>query len=563
MKNRRVSLAVKMNILIIAIILAVSVLLMVISNVAYRQGVFAPYQKSLEEAEVPSGEIGPYINYFLGFLGTEELQQVRGQVGKDDQAMINWMTKQPPMENSMIDDQPQPNLLINVYIVSGMVDRIKGDLDADEVCLEAVKDGTVYRICSSSKNGEYDIFLTEFGKEKSYYDQPAEKYAHPADHVSGGKYETIRCASFPVDRGEYRIWMIYDLTAVTREYHHFLNVSIFAVLFLTVVVSVISLLLLRRYLIRPVRSLAQAATEFTPEGDGTYSPDKISRADVRTADEIGDLSREIRSMQERIVENTGNLARMTAERERISTELDLARKIQAYMLPETFPAFPDRKEFDLFAMMTPAREVGGDFYDFFLIDEDHLAVVIADVSGKGIPAAMFMMVAMSLIKNQMLSGNDPAQTLEHVNRLMCERNRSNTFVTVWIAVVELSTGKGVVCNAGHEKPCIRRAGGDFEMVSYKHDLIVGGIPDVSYHLREFEMHPGDCLFVYTDGVPEASNSRNELFGTEKLISTLNRNPDAAPEELIRGVLDAVNRFADGAPQFDDITMLSLKYFGKQ
>ena len=252
---------------------------------------------------------------------------------------------------------------------------------------------------------------------------------------------------------------------------------------------------------------------------------------------------------------------MTAERERISTELDLAQRIQAYMLPDTFPAFPERKDFDLYAMMQPARAVGGDFYDFFLIDDDHLAVVIADVSGKGIPAAMFMMVAMALIKNQMLSSSDPALTLERVNRQICERNRSNTFVTAWLAVLELSTGKGTACNAGHENPCIRRAGGAFEMLSYKHDLIVGAIPDIRYHIREFELQPGDCLFVYTDGVPEASNARDELFGTKRLTDTLNQNAETDPEKLVRCVYDAVNRFAGSAPQFDDITMLCLKYCG--
>ncbi len=266
-------------------------------------------------------------------------------------------------------------------------------------------------------------------------------------------------------------------------------------------------------------------------------------------------------MQERIVENTGSLARMTAERERISTELDLAKRIQEYMLPDTFPAFPDRKDFDLYAMMQPARAVGGDFYDFFLIDDDHLAVVIADVSGKGIPAAMFMMVAMALIKNQMLSSSDPALTLERVNRQICERNRSNTFVTVWLAVLELSTGKGTACNAGHENPCLRRAGGSFEMLSYKHDLIVGALPDVRYHTREFRLQPGDCLFVYTDGVPEAGNAGNELFGTERLTDTLNRNPEEEPEKVVHRVYDAVNRFADSAEQSDDITMLCLKYCG--
>lgn len=217
--------------------------------------------------------------------------------------------------------------------------------------------------------------------------------------------------------------------------------SALVLLSVTVVFSVISIVLIRRFLIRPMRSLAQAATEFRPEEDGTYSKAKISKVEVRSEDEIGDLSREIRSMQEEIVENTGNLARMTAEKERIITELDLAREIQASALPRIFPPFPDRTEFDLYASMTPARAVGGDFYDFFFIDDDHLAMVIADVSGKGIPASLFMMVAMALIRDQLMSGrNDPAEAMEMVNRQLCERNESMQFVTVWMAVIEVSTG---------------------------------------------------------------------------------------------------------------------------
>ena len=336
--------------------------------------------------------------------------------------------------------------------------------------------------------------------------------------------------------------------------------SALVLLSVTVVFSVISIVLIRRFLIRPMRSLAQAATEFRPEEDGTYSKAKISKVEVRSGDEIGDLSREIRSMQEEIVENTGNLARMTAEKERIITELDLAREIQASALPRIFPPFPDRTEFDLYASMTPARAVGGDFYDFFFIDDDHLAMVIADVSGKGIPASLFMMVAMALIRDQLMSGrNDPAEAMEMVNRQLCERNESMQFVTVWMAVIEVSTGKGVAVNAGHEKPAFRRAGEGFEILNYKHNVPAGAYAKARYQMREFEMHAGDCLFVYTDGVAEANNTAGEQFGEKRIIETLNRDPDAGPEKLIRRVHEAVDRFAEGTEQFDDITMLSFKF----
>ena len=252
---------------------------------------------------------------------------------------------------------------------------------------------------------------------------------------------------------------------------------------------------------------------------------------------------------------------MISELDRLDKELKLASDIQLNMLPMVFPPFPDRNEFTLYATMNPAKEVGGDFYDFFLIDDDHLALVIADVSDKGIPAALFMMVSKTLIKNQLMSGCDPATALERVNLQLCERNPSMMFVTVWLAVLEISTGKGMACNAGHENPCLRRAGGNFELIKYKHNLFAGVSKKTRYRNREFELGPGDCLFVYTDGVTEANNTAGKMFGEERLTASLNQDPDASPEELIPRVQRDVQRFAGGADQSDDITMLCLKYFG--
>ncbi|MBO6092280.1 MAG: PP2C family protein-serine/threonine phosphatase [Oscillospiraceae bacterium] len=252
---------------------------------------------------------------------------------------------------------------------------------------------------------------------------------------------------------------------------------------------------------------------------------------------------------------------MISELDRLDKELKLAADIQLNALPMNFPPFPDRTEFDLYASMTPAKEVGGDFYDFFMIDEDHLALVIADVSGKGVPAALFMMTSKTLIKNHLISGCDPAAAMERVNLQLCDHNDSRMFVTVWLAVVEISTGKGLACNAGHENPCFRRYGEDFEVLKYRHNIFAGISKKAKYQNREFELHPGDCIFVYTDGVPEANNTLEEMFGETRLIETLNQNPDATPEALIGNVYDAVDLFDENTPQFDDITMLCFKYYG--
>jgi len=279
---------------------------------------------------------------------------------------------------------------------------------------------------------------------------------------------------------------------------------------------------------------------------------------------------EFRIMQEEINhtslalnEQMRTIQKMTAEKERINTEMNLAREIQAAALPSVFPAFPDRPEIDLYASMRPAKEVGGDFYDFFLTDEDHLALIIADVSGKGIPAALFMMTAKDLIKNHLMNGCDPAQALQRVNVQFSKENATMMFVTVWLAVVELSTGKGLACNAGHEKPALRRAGGEYELLVYTHNPLVGGLKKARYQNREFELHPGDSLFEYTDGVTEATNPAGEMFREKRLVETLNRYADAEPEELVRRVRDEVDRFADSAEQFDDITMLCFRYCGAE
>ena len=257
------------------------------------------------------------------------------------------------------------------------------------------------------------------------------------------------------------------------------------------------------------------------------------------------------------------IASMISELDRLDKELALAADIQMNMLPMIFPAFPDRTEFDLYASMTPAKEVGGDFYDFFLIDTDHLGLVIADVSGKGIPAALFMMLSKTLIKNQLMEVSDPAEAVRRVNLQLCDHNSSSMFVTMWVAVLELSTGNGLACNAGHEYPIIRRAESGFEILKYKHGIFVGGIETAKYQNREFHLDSGDCLFVYTDGVPEAVNAENEMFGAERMTAALNQIADASPEELIHHLWKEVDSFSGGTEQFDDITMLCLKYAGTE
>lgn len=288
-------------------------------------------------------------------------------------------------------------------------------------------------------------------------------------------------------------------------------------------------------------------------GRGRLEPVSLS-----SDDEIGELAVSFNRMIEELREYINNYARVSADKERIETELNVATQIQADMLPSIFPAFPERREFDLYASMTPAKEVGGDFYDFFLVDDDHVALIIADVSGKGVPAALFMVIAKTLLKNCTQTGLSPGKILEKVNNQLCENNDAEMFVTTWLGILEISSLKMTCVNAGHEYPAIRRKGGKFELYKDRHGLVLAGMRDVKYGEYQIQLEKGDCLYVYTDGVAEATNGQEELYGTERMLCALNSRKGAGVEELLEMVRADIDQFVQDAPQFDDITMLSLE-----
>ena len=242
------------------------------------------------------------------------------------------------------------------------------------------------------------------------------------------------------------------------------------------------------------------------------------------------------------------------------TELDMATQIQTSMLPSIFPAFPERPEFDIYASMDPAKEVVGDFYDFFMIDEDHLGIVIADVSGKGVPAALFMMISKTIVQNYAMLGIGAGETLRKANEALCAQNKMEMFVTTWIGILELSTGKVTCASAGHEYPAIYHDG-KFELFKDRHGFVLGGMEGVRYREYEIQLDKGDKFFVYTDGVPEATNANNELFGTDRMIDALNIKADAGPKEILNNVRVSVDEFVGTAEQFDDLTMVCLEYSG--
>ena len=333
--------------------------------------------------------------------------------------------------------------------------------------------------------------------------------------------------------------------------------SVLSMLVVTVLCLAVYVHILYRSIIAPINLIAGEASSFVKEENQVST--ELEK--IRTGDEIQTLSETLLKMERDINHYIDNLTKVTAEKERIGAELNVATQIQADMLPRIFPAFPGRQEFDIFATMNPAKEVGGDFYDFFLTDSDHLALVVADVSGKGIPAALFMVISKTLIKNQAQMGDSPAQILQAVNDQLCENNEAEMFVTVWLGILEISTGKLTAVNAGHEYPIMKKDGGEYEMLDDPHGFVMGVMPGMQYQEYEIWMHKGDSIYVYSDGAPDAVNAEEEQFERERLLASLNRIPGASPSELLGQVKGDIDRFVGEAAQFDDITMLCMRYCG--
>ena len=317
--------------------------------------------------------------------------------------------------------------------------------------------------------------------------------------------------------------------------------------------------LLKKHIILYLVSMAAASRDYTQKDKldlEKETPSVFEPLNIKTADEMEDLWKSMTVMETDVRESMVRLREITAVKERLDAELAIATSIQMGMLPDKFP---DSTEYDLFASMQPAKEVGGDLYDFFMIDDTHLALVIADVSGKGVSAALFMVVAKTLIRNLTeQEAHDPAQIFTLVNRKLMEVNRARLFVTAWLGILDLKSGRVVYADAGHEYPAVRRSGGKFVLFPDKHCVPLAASRKAVFRSDEFMLEPGDTLFVYTDGVPEANNEAGELMGTDRMLEILNRMPDASPRDVISNVKDGMAEYVKSAEQFDDTTMLCIR-----
>ena len=323
-----------------------------------------------------------------------------------------------------------------------------------------------------------------------------------------------------------------------------MQILIFGLLFVMI------FLLVRRLIVKNLHQVNHALSAIT---DGNLE----TVVNVRSHEEFDALSNDINA-------TVDTLKRYIKEaEERIDAELAFAKAIQHAALPSVFPPYPERKEFEIFASMHTAKEVGGDFYDFYFVDDENLAFLMADVSGKGIPAAMFMMTAKTFIKSFAESGLSVEQVFTHANAKLCEGNDAGMFVTAWLGILNTKTGQVQFANAGHNPPLVRHADGTYEYLKSRAGFVLAGMEGVRYRKNELTLAPGDAIYLYTDGVTEATNLNEELYGEERLQKVLDIYKDATPETICAEVKKDVDKFVGEAPQFDDITMLAIRYKGTE
>ena len=453
-----------------------------------------------------------------------------------------------------------------------------------------------------SSSDVYDLYIAMYDRESSamvYFvdpDHDPETWCAPGDweevnrkemerflawdgegklyDVSNTKnYGWMCTAGVPVRNaaGEVIAFVLADVTLgnVARGMRQFVLLYTLAMVVIMVTYDILITQRIKRVLVAPINAIAEAAHAYAEDRRaGKPDSDHFGRLAIRTGDEIENLSLVMADMEEELADYVENLTEVTAEKERISTELNLATRIQATILPNIFPPFPERREFDIYAMMEPAKEVGGDFYDFFMIDEDHLGLSIADVSGKGVPAALFMMTSRTMIKDAAIAGSDPAAILTRVNRQISEQNSYYMFVTVWLGILTISTGKLIWADAGHEKPLVYQNGA-WSFLPKHAGVAIGALEPELLELDDeppfvnqtLTLSPGDVLFQYTDGVTEAMTVSREQFGDDRLLAAAGTAPSVQPEELLPYIREEVRSFAGDAEQFDDITMLAIRYRG--
>ncbi len=354
-----------------------------------------------------------------------------------------------------------------------------------------------------------------------------------------------------------------DIKDIVKKAGQFALVYIIFIAIIGFIIGFIATKMVKRSIVLPINKLAEAAKEYVSDKkEGSDNKNHFEDLKIDTGDEIEILYYMMTDMEKDLNDYEKNLQSITAERERIGAEIEIATAIQQSMLENVAPNFVGKKEYDLYAAMSPAREVGGDFYDFFMVDDDHLAILIADVSDKGVGSAFFMAISKTLVKTYAKMVMNPTDVIAKVDRQISEKNDAGLFVTLWMAVIDLNTGHVNACNAGHDYPAIMKNGEDFVVEKTPHGPPVAFIPGMEFLGMEFDMKPGDRIFLYTDGLNEAKRSDDERFGTDRMLEVLNAHKDVDNETMIHLMREAVDEFAGDEPQFDDMTMLGFTFKGR-
>lgn len=535
--------------------LAMSLLTIAIGQVGYVQ-----YSKNVLDNYVK------YAQMVIGMSNEVFLQYGIGDMVEKEEMPEAY--EQARQELNKIKSNADIKYLYSVYFKNmndlhsiSYVINAKSDVELNENFAEGLEISDIYsymgEACEEDAFAEstlqlfYDC-ISNWDEEVRYEESTTDEYGH-----------LVTCYRAIFDHSGKPVAILgadIDVNKINSELAYYVRMIGIIAICLTVVAILLFMFYIQRFIVNPVAELSHSADKFVALMNSEVEPEQLvyDKLKISTKDEIKLLSDGFTGMAEGVKHYMKNLQTVTAEKQRIGTELELATKIQANMLPNIFPAFPERDDFDIYASMTPAKEVGGDFYDFFILDDDHLGLVIADVSGKGVPAALFMMMSKILVSNYASIGGTPGEVLTRVNDQICKNNEEDMFVTVWFGILTISTGHVIAANAGHEYPMLKGANGEFQIFKDKHGFVVGGMEGVKYKDYEFTLEKGGTLFVYTDGVAEATNTQDELFGTERMLAALNQEPDADPKKLLQNVRNSVDAFVGDAPQFDDLTMLAVK-----
>ncbi len=364
-------------------------------------------------------------------------------------------------------------------------------------------------------------------------------------------------AMLPVRNSQGKIVAVLGAQKDIQEFvaarHKYINVVIVVELIFAILFVIFFSGFFNLHFIKPVVTITRETDHFASYG-GEPSEELMN---IHPGDELGVLAHSVHQMECDVKRNIEQITQMTEEKHRLSAELNLATRIQSGVLPKAYPAFPDCKAFDLFATMNPAKEVGGDLYDYLMLDDDHLLITVGDVSGKGVPAALFMMIVMALVNTHAEHGLSPAEIFSAMNKQLCKNNLMDMFVTCWLGILTISTGELKYVNAGHPCPVLLRENQP-SLVSSKPDFILAGMDGVPYHEYSIKLQKGDALLIYTDGVTEATDAHEQLFGEPRLIEAVRNCSDLDAPLLIKKVRATIDLFVGGAEQFDDITMLAVR-----